>query len=378
MSDKTTKKESHLVWPLFFGVLGITGIVCWAIQILGIGSPNLNNHTVWGIYIVGFTLSTGIAAGCLLFAASTVLFDALSNYQPFARLASFTAVAIGAVSAGLFIIADLGNPGRSWEMIAFAHPSSPLFWDAIILLAYVVIGVVFTLQLVQVSQKKKTSTSLKPFAFLAFIAGVCVVITSFVFVFQVARPLWNNPGQTLSFSLTALIASGAVLLSVFALANRTGYLPMDAKLAGKLAKVIACLVLLELIFVLVEVANSMFASKGDAATSALWLTTGSGAPFFWIELIAFTGALILLFQKRISLQVIGSVLSLLAVFFVKYNMLQAELFNPLISFAGFLNTSGIVDGFYIPSLFEWGVSAGIIGFGMLLLNLGMRKLKLGS
>lgn len=378
MTDTTMEQKSRFVWPIVFGIAGIIGIACWIMQITGTGPLGLNNHMMWGLYLAGFMLCTGIAAGCLVFASLPYLFEGLAPYRPYARLAAFCAVVIGAVGAGLFIMADMGNPARFWEMIAFAHVGSPLFWDTVILLAYVVVGIVFTMQLVKVERGVKEARALKPLAVIALVAGICVAITSFVFAFQVARPLWNNPGQTLSFVLGALIAAGAVLGIVFACANRSGYLPMSEKLSRGISAMLAVFVLAELVFVLAEVLGGMFEGVGDNATVAAWLVSGAGAPFFWAEMAAFAAALVLLLQKRRSLQVAGACLALLAVFLVKYNLLQAELFNPLLDYAGFLSYSGIVEGFYAPSFVEWGVSIGIVGIGALLLIVGMRRLKLGA
>ncbi|MEA5020776.1 MAG: NrfD/PsrC family molybdoenzyme membrane anchor subunit [Gordonibacter sp.] len=376
-SASTSKQKSNLVVPFVFAVLGAVGVACWVMQVTGGSALALTNRTIWGLYIVGFMLCTGIAAGCLLFASSTVLFSGLAVYKPYARLGAACAVCVGAVGAGLFIMADLGSPARFWEMIAFAHVGSPLFWDTIILLAYVVVGVLFTLQLTKSATAGRDTSSLKPLAIIAFVAGVCVAITSFVFVFQVARPSWNNPGQTLSFVLSALIAAGSVLMVVFALANRSGYLAMGNKLASNLTRVLASLLLVEFIFVLTEIAAGVFAGQGSETLPVVWLISGAGAPFFWAEIVAFAAAFVLLFQKNRTLQVVGAVGSFSAVFLVKYNLLQAELFNPLLNLTAYPGGTGVASAFYLPSPIEWGVAVGVIGIVGLLFTLSMRKLKLG-
>ncbi|MEF9841914.1 MAG: NrfD/PsrC family molybdoenzyme membrane anchor subunit [Raoultibacter sp.] len=377
-SASDSKQKNNLVALVAFATLSIVGVICWVMQLTGGAALALTNTTMWGLYIVGFMLCTGIAAGCLLFASSTVLFASLAAYKPFARLAAACSVCVGAVGAGLFIMADLGNPARFWEMIVFAHVGSPLFWDTIILLAYLVIGIIFTLQLTKSSKAGNDTVNLKPLAIVAFIAGICVAITSFVFIFQVARPLWNNPGQTLSFMLSALIAAGSVLMVVFALANHSGYLPMNNKLSSNLARTLAFILLLDFIFVLTEVAMGVFAGQGSGSLPIAWLVSGAGAPFFWTEIVAFVAAFALLFQKNRTLQIAGAVAAFVAVFLVKYNLLQAELFNPLLNFTAFPKGLGITSTFYLPSPIEWGVTVGIVGIVGLLLTIGMRKLKLGA
>ncbi|MEA5021219.1 MAG: NrfD/PsrC family molybdoenzyme membrane anchor subunit [Gordonibacter sp.] len=379
MTETTSRPKAGVTPLIVLGLLAVLGIACWIAQVTsGAHLLNLNNHVTWGLYLVGFVLCTGIAAGCLAFASATVLFGALAALRPYARLASFVSVTVGCVGAGLFIMADLGSPARFWEMIAFAHAGSPLFWDTIVLLVYVVVSIVLTVQLVRAKQSGQESASLKPLAVVGLIAGVCVAITSFVFAFQVARPLWNNPGQTLSFILAAVVAAGSVLVIVFALANRSSYLSISDKLLGIIGKTVALFLLVELVFALTEVAGGLFAGTGEESTAIAWLTTGPGAPFFWVEIVACVAGAVLLMQKETSPLMGGALAALLAIFLVKYNLLQAELFNPLINFAGYDNSSGIVGGFYAPSLVEWGVTLGIIALCSLALIMGMRKFNLGK
>lgn len=372
------KRKGGIAVFVALAALSLAGVACWVLQLTGGGELALTNHVMWGIYIVGFMLCTGIAAGCLMFSSSTVLFDSLAGYRPYARIAAACAICLGVVGAGLFIMADLGVPSRFWEMIVFAQVGSPLFWDAIVLLAYLVSGVALVVQLTREFEIGRSSVFLKPVAIVAFVAGVCVAVTSFVFVFQVARPSWNNPGQTLSFVLSALAVSGAVLVMVFAFADRSGYLRMEEKLSIDLSRVLALALLAELVFVLAEVASGLFAGQGSDARMVAWLVSGAGAPFFWMEIAAFVASVALLVQKARAFRVVGAALAFFAVFLVKFNLLQAELFNPLLGLTGYPDGSAMVSSFYFPLPIEWGVTAGVVGISGLLLALAIRNLKLGA
>ena len=165
------------------------------------------------------------------------------------------------------------------------------------LASYMVISIIFTRQLILVHEGKKDERSLKPIAVIAFIAGLLATVTSFVFCFQIARPLWNTPVQPLSFLISALVAAIVVL------------------------------------------------AKQDIPSKA--------------------GGI-----------VIGAILALVAIYLIKPNLLQAQLFNPLITYAG-PPVYGGTTGPYIPSLIEIGLPLGIISLGALLLNLGLSKLNLG-
>ena len=75
--------------------------------------------------------------------------------------------------------------------------------------------------------------------------------------------------------------------------------------------------------------------------------------------------------------VIGAIVALIAIYLIKSNLLQAQLFNPLITYPG-PEVYGEARGSYVPSLIEIGLSLGIVSLGALLLNLGLTKLNLGN
>ncbi|MEG0217428.1 MAG: NrfD/PsrC family molybdoenzyme membrane anchor subunit [Raoultibacter sp.] len=380
MTESTiTKRPLNALWLGIFGVLALVGVVSFFMQATqGLQVANLGNEITWGLYIVGFLVFTGVAAGCLLFAAVPFMFSNLAAYRPYARVASFTAVACGCVCAGLFILVDTGNPLRAFSILTSFQVMSPLFWDTIILIAYVLLGSVFTLMLVKVAKGEKTDASVRPLAIAVFAAGLLVAVTALAFALQVARPTWNNPGLVLSFFIAAVIAGGSLLTIVYAVLDRSGYLPMDEKVSCGFSRTIALFMAAELTFVLAEVFSGLYIGAGEETVVAAWLTSGPGAPYFWVEIACFVAGITLLLQKTRVLHLVGAVLAFIAVFLVKYNMLQAQLHNPLVAFAGPVAAPGAPAGAYFPGLIEWGVAIGIIGVGLFVLTLGISKLKLGK
>ena len=360
-----------------FSALTVIGIICWFLQLTqGLQLTNLNNFSTWGLYIIGFMIFTGIAAGSLLFTSSAYLFPAMAEYKPYTRISSYVGAICGVLAAGLFIIVDIGNPERAWYIITKANIASPMFWDTVILAAYVIIGIFFTRQLILVQEGKKEEKSLQAISVVSFIAGLFVMVTSFVFALQVARPLWNNPVEPVSFLAAALVAALALLITLFAVLNKSGYINISPDKLSKLGKMAAVFLFFELFVVLGEAAIGLYAGAGEEAEIIHWLVVGEGAPFFWVELIAIIAGLILLLSKKPGTLILGSAVSLFAVFMIKYNLLQAQFLNPLIPYAGPPGYSG-GEGVYLPSLIEIGVAVGIISLGALLVMIGLDKLSLG-
>lgn len=378
MNAKVEKRVGSKLPLIISALLVVVGLICWFMQLTkGLQLTHLNNYNTWGLYIIGFVIFTGIAAGSLLFTSSSYLFKGMTEFKPYTRISAFVGAIGSVVAAGLFIVVDIGNPERAWHIITNANISSPVFWDTLILFAYVIIGIIFTRQLIRVGQGQKEEKSLKGISWIALIAGLMVTVTSFAFALQVARPSWNNPAQPLSFMVAAIVLALALLIIIFALLNKSGYIEISGEKLAKLGKITGGFLFVELLVVLGEVAIGMYAGGGEETKIIHWLVTGKGTAFFWVELIAIVGALVLLFNKKSSSFVAGAGVSLFAIFMIKYNLLQAQLLNPLITYAGPPGYS-MPTGVYLPSFIEIGVAVGIIAFGGLLVMIGLNKLDLGA
>lgn len=376
----TGKPGSSNIWLVIFAAVAVLGVVCWGLQLSkGLQLTNLSVVNMWGLYIVGFMIFTGVAAGSLLFAAVPFLFN-LNGFKPYSKIAAYLGAVSSIVAASLFIIVDIGNPERVWLFITSGNLSSPMFWDFIILASYMVISIIFTRQLLLVSAGQKDEKAVKPIAIIAFIAGILVTVTSFVFSFQVARPMWNNPVQPLSFLVAALAAALAVLIILAFVLNKNGTIHMPAELMAKMGKVAAVLLAVEFIIVVTEVLIGLYPGAGGEYEAVKWLVSGKGAAGFWLEIVALVAAIVLLSGKaghKQSVVLAGAVSAFIAIYLVKSNLLQAELFNPLLTYPGPAMPGGSV-GPYIPSLLEIGLSLGIVSLGCLLLILGFRMLKLAK
>ncbi|MGE4273326.1 MAG: NrfD/PsrC family molybdoenzyme membrane anchor subunit [Desulfitobacterium sp.] len=378
MSEKAVKQVYTKPLFILFALLTVVGVVCWYLQLSkGLQLTNLNNFATWGLYIIGFMIFTGIAAGSLIIASSAYLFKGMAEYKPFARIAAFVGAIGSVVAAGLFIIVDIGNPERAWYFITSGNISSPMFWDSLILGAYVIIGIFFTRQLMLVSEGQKEEKSLKTISIIAFIAGLMVMVTSFVFALQVARPMWNNPVEPVSFLAAALVAALALLMIIFAVLNKSGYIDISSEQLAKIGKLAGIFLFFELFVVVGEAIIGLYAGAGEEAEVIHWMVSGEGAPFFWVQIIAIVLGLALLSNKKPGTLILGAVVALFAIFMVKYNLLQAPLLNPLITYAG-PPGYGASQGVYLPSLIEIGVSVGIIAMGGMLVMIGLDKLNLGK
>lgn len=360
------------------GAITLLGIVCWIIQLVkGEVVTNMNHFVPWGLYIIGFMIFTGISAGSLLFAGSVWCFEILKSYRPYTLITTFVGVIGGLLGAGLFIVVDLGNPLRGIYMLLTPNIASPLVWDETVLSAYGIIGVYFLRQLYLVQQGKRSEASLCLPAILALIAGIAVIITSFAFVLLVSSPLWNNPGESLSFLLAAVIAALGVLTLVLKHLNTVAYVAVPSALLQRMGYVMSGLLVLELLFAVGEAALALYAPHGEEAAAVFWQLIGKGAPWYWTQIICSLLAVYVLRHdnyKALRLQW-GTWLALGAVFLIKYNLLQANQLNPLLPYAGPSILNPPLMTAYVPSIIEIGTSVGIMAGVCLFVALGLLKFK---
>lgn len=361
-------------------VFTLLGAACWFLQLIkGAQVTHLNNYIPWGLYVIGFVIFTGIVAGSLIFSSSAYLFKVMEKYKPYTRISSYVGVLCGLIGAGLFISADMGNPQRGVYIMIAANINSPQVWDTIILMVYGIIGILFTRQLLMVWEGKKEEKSLKTISWAAFTAGLLVMVTSFVFAMQVSSPSWNNPVEPLSFLAAALVAALSVLIITFVFLHKTGYIRMSNDELKGLGSMVVVFLLFELFVILSEVGIGLYAGGGEESIIIHWMVAEKGAPFFWVEIIAILIGMVALTRKNANMTVsaVGASVSIFAVFMIKYNLLQAQFLNPLLSYAGPDGYNPHRLGVYLPSMIEIGIFVGIISLVCLVAVIGLNKLNLG-
>lgn len=372
----TSKKKAPILALAVFGVLAIIGIVCWFTQLTeGLAVTNLSTTNMWGLYIVGFMIFTGVAAGSLFFSALPSLCDKLAEFVPYTKISAFIAAISSVVAASLFIIVDIGNPERAWQFITSPNFSSPMYWDFLMLATYMVLSIVLTRALMT----SKDGKANKVLAGVCSAAGLLVIITSFVFCFQVSREMWSTPVQPISFLIAAFAAALAVLIIVAGVLNKIGYIKISGSSLAKMGKVIAFFLAVELLIVVSEVLIGLYATGGHTSTITDWLLSGDGVLLFWCEVVALIAAIAIFVGKGTSLTkaICGAVVALIAIYLVKNALLQAELFNSALDYAG-VGMYGQTSGLYYPSLIEIGVSVGIVAIGGFLVTLGLYRLPLNK
>jgi molybdopterin-containing oxidoreductase family membrane subunit len=134
-----SKKYYGLI-VFLLAIIGV-GTLCYLRQLsYGLGITGMSRDVSWGLYIAQFTFLVGVAASAVML----VLPYYLHNYKVFGRitiLGEFLAVA-AVIMCLSFIIGDLGQPGRAFNVLLYPSPSSILFWDMVVLNGYLLLNII--------------------------------------------------------------------------------------------------------------------------------------------------------------------------------------------------------------------------------------------
>jgi Ni/Fe-hydrogenase subunit HybB-like protein len=133
--------KKYWAWVAFLVLVIGIGAIAYGFQLRdGLGITGLSRDVSWGLYIAQLTFLVGVAASGVM----VVLPYYLHDYKAFGRitiLGEFLAVP-AIVLCGLFIIVDLGNPQRFFNVFLHPSPKSIVFWDIVVLNVYMVLNLI--------------------------------------------------------------------------------------------------------------------------------------------------------------------------------------------------------------------------------------------
>lgn len=123
------------------GALVAAGIGAFVYQLVeGIGATGLSDEVFWGIYTVDLVTFIGFSYGGALVSAILRLTNA-SWRGPITRIAEATALVTLVVGA-VFPIVHLGHPERAWRMLTALQINSPITWDMVAIVTYLIATVI--------------------------------------------------------------------------------------------------------------------------------------------------------------------------------------------------------------------------------------------
>lgn len=378
-------------WYALLGALILLGFLAWTYELKnGLSVTGMRDVVSWGAYIFTFAFFIGLSAGGLIMASSAEVFG-IKALRPLARLGVLSAAATVAV-AGLFIIPDLGEPTRIFNLIKHPNWSSPLLWDVLIVCGYLTFSVVdlWVLQR-HTAEPTKLGKTARILAYVGLPLAISLhTVTAWIFGLQISRAWWNTSLMAPLFVVSAIL-SGCALVTLIALAaERWGHFPLPADTKEWLRRFIVTTLLVDLFMVLCDYVT-IFWGNVPASRSELNLVLPGGAWswVFWGEwLVGGLIPVLLLTVPRLR-QVKGSLglamsLILVGVYCFRIELVVVGFVNPLLQLApgiavGTYNPASAsfeLVGRYCPTWVEVSIVLGLISMCLTIITVGYRRLHL--
>ena len=295
-------KGSKKYWGWVIALLAVIGVgfCAYMFQLkIGLGITGMSRDVSWGFYIAQFTFLVGVAAGGVM----VVLPYYLHDYKAFGRitiLGEFLAIA-ALIMCLLFILVDLGQPMRMFNVIFYATPTSVLFWDMIVLNGYLFLNTVIGWNVLEAERNGIHYQSwLKPLIYLSIPWAVGIhTVTAFLYCGLPGRGFWMTAILAPRFLASAFAAGPAFLILLCFIVRKVTDFDPGKKQIQTLAKIVAYAISINVFFLLCEVFVVFYSNIPEHKVHLQYLFAGlhgHGAlvPFMWTSMALMGLGIILL------------------------------------------------------------------------------------
>ena len=402
MSENVTATQSPQIPAVKFGGKGLTigiviaaavtviGLVLWGMQLVGgFMDTDMRDFNPWGLSIALFMFFVGLSVGSMAVAATPKAFK-LAGFEGLTKVATWLSICSTVLAIG-FVVVDLGQPLRLWELFAYSNLGSPLMWDIIVLAVYLILSIVFLWTLLGAEKGKASEKSVRIVAMVALVWALLVcAVDAWIFSLMPGRPMWNT-ALLAPWFISSALASGTALVLVAAVALRKGgYVQLAQESFVKLVKMMGVFICVDLFFFACDLITEGFPASSEIVAM---LTTGPLAPFFWTEVVGSVVAALVCFVPKLRtnpLAVAAGLLVILGIFCKRIQLVVGGFQVPALDYATFLTDftvtgpwgQGLAGAYagmiYTPTLPEMGLALGVVALGVLLVLLGLRLLPLAT
>ena len=383
-----------LAWLAFVGLCLVIGLIA-AYEVLtkGLITTDLSNSVPWGLWITVDLSSIALGAGAFTLSAIVYLLG-LKRFQPIVRLAVYVGF-IGYTAALLTLVMDIGRPDRFWHPWVYWNVHSVLWeitWCITLYLiimalefAPVITELPFFTRWPRLRSLAHTLHRAAPvFALLGL--GISLLHQSSLgatYGILRSRPIWFKPSMPIMFILSAVAAGPALTMAIAYLAEWiTGKKTVPHTILHTVARFSGFGLLAYAYIKFWDLAAVTYYGRSPAVDQGFALLneqTPYGFGFWVLEIIIGIVIPVILFlaprfNRRPVYLVVGAMLAVIGVVANRWNVTVSGLTVPLVYSPGELYRPAAAT--YTPSLTEWGIAVGIIGYALLMLTLGLRFLPL--
>jgi molybdopterin-containing oxidoreductase family membrane subunit len=362
--------KKYWSWVIFLLLVIGAGSIFYMIQLSqGLMVTGMSRDVSWGFYIAQFTYFVGVAASAVMLVMPLYLHN-VQKFKNMVILGEFMAVAAVIICLG-FIVVDLGQPQRLFNVLLHPTPNSILFYDMLVLNGYLLLNIVIGWNNLHAEYKGRPHPQwVKPLVYISipFAFGIHTV-TAFLYQGIPGRHFWLTAIMAARFLSSAFCSGPAILIILSLIVYKlTDYDPgWDA--IKSLAKIVTYAMIANVFFFLLEVFTAFYSGiPGHQHTFEYFFTGSHGANALvgWMWVMAAAGLLSLVilippkFRNNPELLVVGLVLLVTATWIDKGLGLVVGGFIPNMF-------EGITE--YGPTINELMISAMIYGTGLLVLTI---------
>jgi Ni/Fe-hydrogenase subunit HybB-like protein len=286
-------KGNKWYWGWLVVLLGIigAGFGLYLMQLkFGLGITGMSRDVSWGFYIANFTYLVGVAAGGVMVVLPYYLHD-YKAYGKITILGEFLAIA-AIVMCLLFILADLGQPMRAFNVLLYPTPNSVLFYDAIVLNGYLFLNLVIGWNVLEAERNGVHYQGwLKPLIYISIPWAVSIhTVTAYLYCGLPGRHFWLTAILAPRFLASAFAAGPALLILLCLFIRRFTNFDPGREQIQSLAKTVAYAISINVFFFLCEVFVAFYSQIPGHTTHLKYLFVGlhgHGAlvPWMWASMI---------------------------------------------------------------------------------------------
>ncbi len=287
-------------WVGFLGLFTAIGFFFYLRQLdYGLGITGMSRDVTWALYIAQFTFLVGVAASAVMLVLPYYLHD----YKAFGKitiLGEFLAVS-AVIMCLTFIIVDLGQPARAFNLIRYPTPSSILFWDMIVLSGYFILNIVIGWKVLDAEKKFiPTPRWIKPLIYLSIPWAISIhTVTAFIYAGLPGRSFWLTAIMAPRFLSSAFASGPALLILICFILRKFTRFDAGKEPVQMLAKIVTYAMVISVFFVLMEVFTVFYSQIPEHKKHFEYLffgLHGKGAlvPWIWASVILAGISLLLL------------------------------------------------------------------------------------
>ncbi|MBU2512790.1 polysulfide reductase NrfD [bacterium] len=359
----------YWIWMISLGAITALGFYYYVVQLkTGLVITGLGRDNTWGLYTAQMNFLVGVAAGGVML----VLPYYLHNYKKFGKitiLGEFLAVPALCMCL-LFLLIHLGKPSRFMNVFLHPTPTAMVFWDSMVIMAYLVLNLVLGWTMLEAERKLVAPPAwTKPLIYLSIPMAFAIhTVTAFLYCGVAGRSFWLTAILAPRFLASAFAAGPSLLILLAFLIRKLTKFDSGKEAIQTLAIIVTYGLLANIFFLVCEVFVAFYSNIPGHKAHFIYLYAGLDGksmmvPWMWTSVVLLAIAAVLLIipatRKREPILGISCAMVFLGIWIDKGLGLMAGGFSPN-------PFHQVVE--YMPTLPESIIAVGVWAIGALILT----------